>query len=636
VDFGVSYYPEITPESEWANDLRSMRDLGLRYVRVLEFAWSAFEPRESVYQFDWVDRFVDLAHGMGLKLVLCTPTATPPAWLTTQYPQVLNVRRDGSRHTHGGRRDVDLDSEIFQHYAVQIAREMGSRYGQHPAVVGWQIDNELIGPEGDPPESHSESTTFRFRQYLKSAHGDLATLNTRWGTRFWSQDYSDWGEIQTPLNPRTTLGHVLDYARYFTHSLRSFLQLQARALREVIGVDQWISHNSTAVFDRGIDHLELHADMDVAGWDAYPGAAGRPHPHAFAALAHDLFRSAKSKPFWVLETSPLRDNAPDAHFAQCAARGATAALMWHWREHRANAENESDVFADVAGRPDPQRVDRLQSLIRRLDAPPADHPRSATALLYCPDCVRVGLTPDPYMRDAMGKRVSYLQALIETYRVLWRRGVIVDVVRPGEDISAYKLLVMPSARLLSNEACEQIRSFVGQGGTLLGVAKTAHQDQWGNYCTSPCERLSDLLGFSTDRNLNLPSDTIVTADWGTESISCLPHAERVDVRDDVDVLARFRSSGLLNGAAAAFRVGYERGMTYYAAACSDGLTSRLLTLAATRAGVRVYEPLGEDVGLLATPDGKHVHIFNYAEAPIAVDGQTIASGDFARVASDRL
>ncbi len=632
--FGVSYYPEITEESQWHTDLSAMKNAGLEIVRIAEFAWSAIEPRESEYAFEWLDRFVDMTQTLGMTVVMCTPTATPPAWLTTQYPEVLVVRRDGSRHTHGGRRDVDLDSPIFRHYAQQIARIMGQRYANHPAVIGWQIDNELIGPEGEPPESHSIATTFQFRQYLKVVHGDLSTLNHRWGTRFWSQEYSDWGEITTPRNPRSTMGQVLDYSRYFSVSLRGFIQLQARALREVIDAKQWISHNATAIFDRGIDHIQMAEPLDVAGWDAYPGAAGRPHPHAFAAMAHDMFRAAKQKPFWVLETSPIRDNVPDAHFAQMYARGAEAALMWHWREHPANAENDSDVFCDYAGRPDPARLTRLKSIQSRLDqiaafgdTPQRERPR--VGLVFCPDAVRVHLTPDPYMRNALSKRVSYLRILVETYRVLWRSGVAVDVIRPDDAFDPYQMLVLPSARLLSRPACQRISTFVERGGTLLGVAKTAHQDEWATFYPSPGELLAEALGFAMTKHLNLPGDAVLQAEWGNDAIDCLPIAERVEPTR-AQVLARFTTEGLLKGAPAALWSRFGAGTSFYAAACSEELIQRLLPLASAHAGVKCWAPVGSDIGLLpSTPD--LMWVFNYQDQPCDIAGVCVAPGDFARV-----
>ena len=425
---GVSYYPEITPEAEWPTDLRHMREAGLTIIRMAEFAWSALEPREGVYEFSWLDRFLDLAHANGLQIILCTPTATPPAWLGTQYPEVYVELADGSRRRHGGRRDMDLDNEIYRHFCVQITTRLGERYGKHPAVIGWQLDNELFGVEGPdlPPGCHTRASTFRFRQYLKRVHGDLATLNARWGTRCWSQEYSEWGQIETPRHPRATLGQWLDYLRWFNESLAGFLRLQAEALRPLIEPRQFITHNSTAIFDRAIDHIALGEAMDVVGWDAYFGAAGSPHRESFTALAHDLFRSAKQAPFLVLETGampPHTGRAP-AFFAEMRAHGAEMAILWHWRGHRAGPERHLETVCDHAGRPWEDRVAILRALAKRpeLSAPlPKTYPRRKAAIFFSADCVADFLSPNPYVKRP--RPFAYLHTLVETYHAFRRLGV---------------------------------------------------------------------------------------------------------------------------------------------------------------------------------------------------------------------
>jgi beta-galactosidase len=632
--FGTSYYPEFTRETDWRRDLRNMRDAKLSILRIGEFMWSAIEPREGVYDFAWLDRFVAMAHELAFQIIMGTPTATPPPWLTTQYPEILIERRDGTRHYPGGRRDVDVDSEICRFFSAQIATKLGERYGRHPAVIGWQIDNELLGPEGEPPESHSVATTFRFRQYLKDVHGDLATLNERWGTRFWSQEYSDWGEIPTPRNPRTTLGHVLDYSRYFSDSQKAFLKLQYDALRAVIEPRQWVSHNSTAVFGRGHDHADWASVLDATGWDAYPGAAGGLYPCASGALAHDLFRSAKHKPFWIFETAAINQQITAAYFAEMRARGAEAILLWHWREHRANAEYESNAFCDWAGRPDPKRVEFMKRIAARpeLQAPlPAKIAPRKAALLYCRDCERIYLTADPYMRQGLDRNVHYSRIVIETYKVLWQRGVAVDVVHPGQPLDGYDLLVAPSARVLSREAAAAVRSFVERGGVLLSVAKMAHLDPWASFYPNPGEPLEDVLGCTLARNVTLTDNEDhaprIRLKDGT-TLACLPHVDRVTVTTG-EVLATF-DSGTVEGAPAAVRNKVGRGTSFFAAGCSPELIDHLLRLAAPLAKLEL-SPSQEMVSVMPDLEGMGTWVFNHSAQPARHGDRTIGPGDFAHV-----
>ncbi|MGE9290302.1 MAG: beta-galactosidase [Puniceicoccales bacterium] len=624
---GTSYYPEITNESEWSHDLENMRIAKIDTLRILEFAWSAIEPREGVYQFDWLDRFIDLSHSQGFKIVIGTPTATPPPWLTTQYPEIMVVGRDGQAHTPGGRRDADVCHEIYQHYSVQIATALSERYGHHPAILGWQIDNELMGPEGAPPESHSPSARFRFRQYLKKIHGDLTTLNQRWGTRFWSQEYSDWGEIDIPRNKRSTMGQVLDYSRFFSESILHFIQLQYNAIRPQISPSQWISTNSTGVFDRGMDHQDWAKHLDTVGWDSYYSPT-----FGSNALGHDLFRSAKHRPFWIFETNSLPETITPAFWGEMLAHGAEAIIMWHWRNHPANAENETQTFCDWGGTPDPRRVQFMQEIAARQefkDPIPNEFPKARAAFLYCPDCTRTALTPDPYIRKR--DEVPYVQRMQSTYQVLSRLGIAVDIIQPGTDLDDYSLLVMPSAQLLSREQGKRIRNFIHQGGSVLGIAKTMHKDQWGHNYERPCAPLADVFGFEISRNRTLPSSSDpIHAQLGESLVECLPFIETVKATT-AEVISTF-TDGLAKGSPAALRNSYGKGQVYYAAACSTGLIDRLAREAAAHAGIDFYEPLGERIALYPSSQGDGVWVFNYSPSSIQIKNIRIAAGDYAKLA----
>ena len=75
---GVCYYPEHWERDTWARDVQSMADCGLSYVRIAEFAWSRFEPARDQFEFGWLDEAIGLLANAGLKIVMSTPTATPP------------------------------------------------------------------------------------------------------------------------------------------------------------------------------------------------------------------------------------------------------------------------------------------------------------------------------------------------------------------------------------------------------------------------------------------------------------------------------------------------------------------------------------------------------------------------------
>lgn len=629
--WGTSYYPELVDEKEWELDLDHMKDAGIDCLRLLDFAWTAMEPREGCYEWAWIDRFVELAAARGMGLILCTPTATPPAWLARQYPEIMIENRDGTRRQFGSRRDADVDSPIYRHFSALIATEMGRRYGQHPAVLGWQIDNELLGPEGVSPECHSRASQWRFRDFLKRRHGTVATLNRRWGLRFWNQEYTCWGEIDTPRQERQcVLGHWLDYQRYFSESQRDFIEVQRAALRSVVAPAQWISTNATAVFDRGLDHLTFAESLDVVGWDAYPGAAAGNaacQRHAFTAAAHDLFRAAKRKPFWVFESDALGSEITPAYCAEAVARGAAGIIFWHWRPHRASLESGGVTICDLAGRPVAQQIARLRALRARaeLAALPGPFPQRRAAILFSNECVRAETCPTPHPGRPT---VRYLEAFGAMYAALWRLGIGVDVVRPEDDLTGYQLIVAPSPQILGKAASAALAAAVHAGATLVGCAKSAHRDEWGACYNEPGEPLKELLGFTQRWDTHVaPPLTLRFVDGAT--VPAAAWAERVEPSKS-EVLARF-SGGSLDGAVACFRRPHGRGQVFYLATVGDGALEKMARFAAESVGLTCVDRTHDAVGSCDDLTGRGRWYFNHSAEEITVNGLTIPAGGFRRV-----
>ena len=211
---GACDYPEHTPSSQWDEQPRLMRELGLDVVRIGEFAWSRLEPRRGEFRFDWLERAVDALGDAGLKVVLGTPTATPPAWLVRERPEILPVDAEGRVRKFGSRRHVDYSSEAWWEESARIVDAVASRFGRHEAVVGWQTDNE----HGchDTTRSYSSAAERGFRAWLRERHGSVEALNEAWGAVFWSQEYGDFEEVGLPNLTVTepNPSHALDFYRY--------------------------------------------------------------------------------------------------------------------------------------------------------------------------------------------------------------------------------------------------------------------------------------------------------------------------------------------------------------------------------------------------------------------------------------
>ncbi len=626
MQLGASYYPETLDESQWEADLDRAVAHGIKCLRVFEFAWSSLEPREGEYDWAWADRFIDLAERKGLKLVLCTPTATPPPWFTRQYPDALVELRSGVRRETGARRDLDLDHPVYQQFSEDICVAMAQRWGRRAHLLAWQLDNELCGPEGFPNESHSPSANAGFRRYLKQRYGHTATLNARWGTAFWSQSYSDWGELGTPRNARCTHGHVIDHARYVTASTAAYTERCLRAMRP--HTDYPIGHNHTAVLDRGIDHQIIAATHDVTGWDAYPGAAGgviQDYWYAASGLAHDWFRSMKDKPFYVWEMPPSGDRMSLAYMAEMHARGASWGMFWLWRTHRANVEQASTACAGFDGEVRPAAARVMKNFASRTElheALPATLPKREAVLIFPIDNVRVE-TRD-YQRDEPRPEARSLRAFIHTYHALWRAGIAVDIKMPGQDLRGYRLVVVPAARLLGDSEAARISEAAAAGAVVFACGANALLDECGVYREKPGAPLAALIGFTvSDHSPRREAGQVDGDGWQGTS---LPGA--VQIPADIPgatVLARFASGAWAGQPAAIERLG---GKMVYSAVAGSSVCYPLLRRAATAAGIASIDNPFEDVGSSLDLTGRGRWYFNHGSEDRAVDGVTVKAGDY--------
>jgi beta-galactosidase len=618
LQWGVSYYPELTPEAEWPRDLDLMRQNGMEVVRINEFAWTYLEPREGEYDFAWLDRFIEQVHHRGLKVILGTPTAAPPAWFIQQYPQSLCVLEGGQRVLYGERRNVCINHTVFRHFVGLIVSRLGDRYGSHPAVVGWQIDNELVGPERrEQFLCHCDDCQWRFRDWLKQRYGTIAAINDAWGLGFWSLRFSDFGEVITPQG-RRCLGHTLDGYRFYSDANADFIRLQREVLRARIAPGQFISHNSTGVFDRGIDHRAYARQQDCTGWDAYLGAAAAGHPLSapFTALAHDMFRSALHLPFWIYETNVNRQQNVAA-LAEMRARGACGIIFWHWRRHRAGVEQSAAAICDHDGQPNPDVLAVITEAQRLLanDRLPSCLQRRRAALVFSPDGVRaVHLKPT--------RPIPYLHALITAYHPLWRHGIVPDVVGPDESMDDYALVIMPALSLLGSEQADALQRFVHGGGVLLVIGPTAYTDMHGVCFRRRGEPLFELLGIRIRESHPKASAVEVHCSDGViRNAQCaVEHIEN----DSAEVLATMTCGD--EQLPAVVRRPFGKGHVYYSAVQGEALQAWVSELAATAAGLSWHDNPHEDVAVIEhlSGDGR-LWLINHASEPRSLLGCTIPS-----------
>ncbi len=489
---GVCYYPEHWPPERWPQDARLMAAAGLDYVRIGEFAWQQMEPAEGRFDWDWLDRAIDTLAAEGLRLILGTPTAAPPAWLCAAHPDILPVDSQGRRRRFGSRRHYCPNSPDFQAHSRRIVAAMAARYGRHSAVIGWQIDNEF-GCH-DTARCYCPHCAAAFRRWLRTRYGALDHLNRAWGTVFWSQVYDDWEQIEPPIltvaepNP----SQVLDYWRFSSASYVAYQQLQIDLLQEHTS-GQFITTNFMGTYP-DLDYHALARPLDFVTWDSYPtGYAERNAPALYRSdearpvfahdvgdpyvtgFCHDLTRGLKQAPFWVMEQQAghinwgavnpgVRPGAVRLWTWHALASGAEAVVYFRWRaclyghEIHHSGLLEHDASPDV-GYGDILSMAGERDLMAAIAASPLE-PAPIALLLDYDNLWAV--QSQPHRRD-----FGYLRHLFTFYRAARQLGLAVDIVPPDADLSPYRLVAAPTQIFATPAQVAALENFVQGGGHLL-------------------------------------------------------------------------------------------------------------------------------------------------------------------------
>ncbi|MEA3345865.1 MAG: beta-galactosidase [Chloroflexota bacterium] len=519
--YGVDYYPEHWPEERWPEDARLMTEAGFNIVRLGEFAWSLLEPQEGTFVFDWLDRAIDILAEQDIQVILGTPTAAPPPWLTTRYPEVLPVGPEEERIGPGGRRHYCPSSPVYRRLSRRITQEMAVHYAQAPTVIGWQIDNELS--LSNPGRCYCPACQRAFQDWLRERYGSLEALNEAWGTVFWSQVYTNWPQIPTPLpagadhNP----GLLLDYYRFQSDAYMSYAQEQLDILREVCP-DHFVTHNVALPLMDVINNFNLASKLDFLAQDTYPGFwqilshtefgeafGGRPITPEMVAMVcawgYDAIRGNKQgEPFWVMEQqagpagqrifSPApRPNQLRLWAYQALARGARAITHFRWRTCTFGAEEYWHGVLDHDGVPR-RRYEELKTTAGEMNALGDDLAmtpiQADVALLFSYDSAwALAIQP-------CHPRLSYAFQNIGYYTPFYYANIPVDIVAPDADLSGYKMVLAPALHVVTPDVADRLSNFVREGGTLVVGFRSGVKDKYNRVVTNPLPGLlAELLGM---------------------------------------------------------------------------------------------------------------------------------------------
>ena len=509
---GVDYYPDQTPEDLWEEDARMIAEAGLTNVRVAEFAWSLMEPLEGRFEFGWLSKSVGILNKHGIQVILGTPSAAPPPWLSEKYPEILMVNKEGMTVHAGGRRFTCPTNKTYRRLSLAIATEMAKTFADTPGVIGWQIDNEFTLQQWG--RCYCQYCREGFQDWAKKKYGTLDSLNSNWGTAFWSQIYTDWRQIPVPLpsNGEPNPGLALDYDRYQSYANASFSNEQLAMLRNTCPKHFVTTNNVGAPLDT-IDLRELFRDLDFVCHDNYPGfvqiffADGKMPADQVAtvvALGHDSMRSVKDgKPFMIMEEQSGKAGqsffGPQPHPGQirlwafqAVAHGAMGVNYFRWDTANFGAEEYWHGLLNH----DRSKNPAFDEIVRTVKEMKSVGKEGLESSYLADSALSFDLDSDWALQIQPGNRkLTYSAQMSAWYGSVASASTGVDLVKLEGDLSKYKAVFAPVQYVVSAKQAESVSNYVKNGGTFVTNFRAGVKDENSQIVKTPLPGLlREVLG----------------------------------------------------------------------------------------------------------------------------------------------
>jgi len=514
--FGVDYHPEHwvypfagtkeNPEAQWEEDARLMREAGFNVVRFGEFCWGLVEPEEGKYDFSWLRRLMDIMEKHGLEVVLCTPTAAPPIWLSKNHPEILPMKEDGTVLRDGTRRACCLNSDVFWTYSKKIVRAMAEALGDHPKLIAWQIDNGIGGHHTEA--AFNEESRHDWHNWLRAKYETVENLNNLLGLRFWSQIVTEFDQVPMPMTAPTVHNPalVIDWMRFCSDTIVAYVKCQSDILHEI--TPKLPVTTNLRALSRNFDHFDVAESLDFVSVDTYATIKTRAAANASEV---DILRSLKKTDiktpdadtgFWVIEQKAGQVNWQSANplvrpgvvrlfTYQVISRGACGVLYFSYRQARIGSEKFYGGVLTHRGDPNGRAYQEIKQIGEelRLLAPALRGTKvvAEVAILYNHESAWLHKLP---MQPT--KHYDHWEHIQLYHTALHDRNIQVDFCRPGDDLSQYKVVIAPGLQLLPAGEADLLKLYVQNGGTLVGTFNSGMVDE---HNIVPVEGIP---GFMTD------------------------------------------------------------------------------------------------------------------------------------------
>ncbi|HEY4277644.1 MAG TPA: beta-galactosidase [Conexibacter sp.] len=622
IGYGADYNPEQWDPAVWEEDIALMREAGVTIVTLGIFSWATVEPEPGRFDFTWMDRVMDLLHEAGIAVSLATGTASPPPWLARLHPESLPVTEDGVRLSVGSRQQYCPSSPVYRDRSRAFVEQLARRYGDHPALALWHINNEY---GCHLQHCHCDVSAADFRQWLRARHGSLDALNSAWSTTFWSQRYAAWEEIVTPRLAPTLRNPAqeLDFKRFSSDALRECFRVERDLLRKLTP-DMPLTTNMMGLWE-SVDYFQWGPEQDVISHDCYPDPLD-PNANVDAALAYDVMRGVGGQsPFLLMESAPSAVNwrernpprlpgAMRLNSLQAVAHGADAVMFFQWRASQGGAEKFHSAMVPHGGTSTRtwKETSAFGAELPKLSAVVGAPVRAEVALLHdWSNWWALELEARPSSALRLPERLR------DHYAPLWRENAAVDVVHPESDLSRYRLVVVPSLYLCSDAAVARIRAYVDGGGHLLmsffsGIVDPDDRVRLGGY-PAPFRdllglRIDEFWPLGEDQRIDVRFNDDVDVDGDADAHAAELWAD-VIVPEGAQTVAAYRDAGPLGDVPAVTVHDFGAGRAWYVGARLDEAAMRTVVR-------RALDEAGVQPPLPGLPDAVEAVVRTTAEGPL--------------------
>lgn len=564
-------YPDILKD-----DLRLMKLANVNTMTVGIFAWSALEPTEGNYNFEWLDKIIDDVYNQGGRVILATPSGARPAWLSEKYPEVLRTNDRREKMLHGGRHNHCFSSPIYREKTQKMNYKLAERYGNHPALIMWHVSNEYSG------DCHCELCQENFRDWLKNKYKTIENVNKAWWGPFWSHTYTDWSQIESPssIGENAVHGLNLDWKRFVTDQTIDFYENEAKPLRELTPnvpiTTNFMADTDDLIPFQSLNYEKFSKHVDILSWDCYPAWHNDWETTKDLAtkvgFINDLYRSLKQQPFLIMECTPSGVNwhnvnkakRPGMHTLasmQLLAHGSDSVLYFQWRKSRGSSEKFHGAVVDHDNSEENRvfkEVSQVGEILDKIKEIKGSMKQSKVAIIY-------DWENDWALKDAQGfgkESRRYPQTLQSHYKYFWDKNISVDVVTPQQDLSKYSLVVAPMMYMMTEETMDRFRDYVKNGGVLVGSYLSGLVNETDlTYLGGWPKTLQEIYGIDVKEIDTLYPKDRNSIKFGNESFEVVDYCTIIEAKE-AEVLAKYEEDFYKNTPAIT-KNNLEKGKAYF-------------------------------------------------------------------------